>query len=262
MSLSTGRDVIYQEDEAVARIVLNRPARLNALTANTWDELREALHRARDPRVRAVIVTGAGRAFCSGSDLKANFDHALPAPAELLRSSRHPVLLAIRALPKPVVSAVNGIASGIGCSLALAADLVIACESASFDFAFSRVGLAPDGGLTWTLVNAIGRPRAMRLTMRGELLSARQALEYGLIGWCVADALFDQEVERVTSALAAGPTVSYAAIKASIDAAANASLPQQLEVEANHQAVTSDSQDFAEGLAAFEEKRRPRFMGN
>lgn len=254
--------VSHETAGGIARIVLDRPERLNAVNAQLVEELLRCLRAAERPEVRAVVLTGRGRAFCAGSDLADNFgEGALPAEANL-RASRHPLLLAMRSLRKPIITAVNGVAAGIGISIALAGDLVLARESASFNFAFTRVGLVPDGGATWLLVNAVGRVRAQRITMLAESLSGRQAEAMGLVASCFADADFEREVGLVAERLATGPTLAYALLKESLDAASQHDLPSQLELEARLQARAARSEDFAEGRNAFLQRRKPNFQGS
>lgn len=253
--------VSSRSDGPVARIELDRPQALNALNAELVERLLQALREAERPEVRAVVLTGQGRGFCSGSDLAQNFAPGAPPSEFNLRSSRHPLLLAMRALPKPILCAVNGVAAGIGVSLALAGDLVVAAESASFNLAFTRVGLVPDGGAMYFLQNAIGRPRAQRLAMLGERLDAREAERIGLVAGCFPDDDFEAEVDALAARLAAGPTRAYGLLKRAVDGAAVNSFPAQLELEATLQAEASRSDDFAEGRSAFLEKRRPEFRG-
>lgn len=253
------KPVLYEQQGSVARIVLNRPEQLNAITRELSTELLAALRASQAPEVRTVVITGAGRAFCAGSDLNVNFGGETVPAEETLRAARHPVLMAIRALPKPVISAVNGVAAGIGVGLALAGDIVAACDDARFVLAFSRIGLVPDGGTSWFLQRAIGRPRAIRLAMLGESVAAADALAMGLITHCLPAEGFDKEVDVLATRLAAGPTRAYGLMKRAFDA--TGSLPDQLELEAQLQAQAATSRDFQEGLNAFKEKREPSFRG-
>jgi 2-(1,2-epoxy-1,2-dihydrophenyl)acetyl-CoA isomerase len=252
--------VIYEERGAVARIVLNRPDRLNALTAEMAEQLLEALRRAGEPHLRAVLLTGAGRGFCSGTDLKDNFGSASPPTEITLRRDRHPALLALQALPKPVVCAVNGVAAGIGAGLALACDLVVAARGATFNLAFTRIGLGPDGGSSWLLVHAIGRARALRAMLLAEAIDGETAAAWGLVAACVADDELGAYADALAARLAAGPTVAFAAVKETANAAAG-SYAAQLELEARLQGAVSRTADFAEGRTALLQRRPPVFEG-
>jgi len=254
-------NVLYEERDAVARIVLNRPERLNALTAPMADELVEALRRAGAPHVRAVLLTAAGRGFCSGSDLRENFGEGAPPSEITLRRDRHPALVELQALPKPVVCAVNGIAAGIGIGLALACDLVVAGRSASFDLAFTRIGLGPDGGTSWMLQHAIGRPRALRAMLLAEAIDGETAEAWGLVARCVPDEELDSHTGALAAQLADGPTLAYAAAKAAVAAAPSSAYAEQLELEARLQGLTCRTADFAEGRTALLDRRPPRFEG-
>ncbi len=249
----------------VLTITLNRPEALNAWTRELGEELRRAVEdAAADPEVRAVVVTGAGRAFSAGADLKAGFDptpEGLPDVGAALRERYHPVIAGIRAMPKPVVASVHGAAAGIGCSLALACDLVVAAESAYFLLAFVNVGLVPDGGSSLLVPERVGMARAAEMAMLGERIPARLALEWGLINRVVADDALAGEVEALADRLAAGPTRSYAGAKRQLNAWMFARMEQQLELEASIQEEMVASGDFQEGVAAFVEKRPARFSG-
>lgn len=253
--------VLYEEQEAVARIVLNRPERLNALTAAMADELVEALRRAGEPHVRAVLLTGAGRGFCSGSDLRDNFGAGAPPSEITLRRDRHPALLGLLALPKPVVCAVNGVAAGIGAGLALACDLVVAARGASFNFAFTRIGLGPDGGTSWMLQHAIGRARALRVLLLAETIDAETAEAWGLVARCVADSELAAHADALATRLAGGPTVAYAAAKRAIAAAPSSAYAEQLELEAGLQGAACRTTDFTEGRTALIDRRPAQFQG-
>src|SRR6187200_123873 len=202
-------------EDGVANVTLNRPERLNAWNAQFGDELRDALLKdAADPSVRAVLITGAGRGFSSGADLKDMLEQAMsgqPVPdvGSLLKERYHPIITGIRELPKPVVAAVNGPAVGIGCSLALACDLIWAAESAIFGLAFVNIGLAPDGGSTFLVPVAVGKARAHEMALLGQPITAEQAFEWGLINKVVPDDQLMDEAGALAKRLAAGPTRSY-----------------------------------------------------
>lgn len=249
----------------VAKIELNRPDRMNAWNRQFALDLRAAVEAVgEDPGVRAVLLTGAGRAFSSGADLKDSVEEAPPGGLDLhgtLTERYHPLITGIRALPKPVVAAVNGPAAGIGASLALACDLVVAAESAYFMFAFVNIGLVPDGGSSFLVPARIGFTRAAELAMLGERLPAPQALEWGLINRVWPDAEFAAGADALAARLADGPTRSYAGTKRQLNNWLYDRMEQQLEFEAGIQQEMGGSADFAEGVTAFLEKRRPRFTG-
>jgi 2-(1,2-epoxy-1,2-dihydrophenyl)acetyl-CoA isomerase len=250
--------------DRVAWLTLNRPAALNAWTPQLGRELGAALeHVADDPEVRAIVFTGAGRAFSSGADLKnrAEPDGAMDVQTAL-RTVYNPLLLRVRTVPKPVIAAVNGPAVGIGCSLALACDLIVAAESAYFLMAFVNIGLTVDGGASQTLPARVGHARAFEIAYLGERISAAQALAWGLINRVVPDAELESSVGALGAKLAAGPPGSYAAIKRSINARLYADFNEALELEAVLQQERSVSRDFGEGVLAFLEKRAPLFTGS
>ncbi len=254
-------EVIAETADGVAWITLNRPERLNALTATSTAALQQALLDAAADEVRAVVLTGAGRGFCSGSDLTVNFGPGTPGPEANLREARHPLLLTLRALRKPVITAVNGVAAGIGVGLALAGDLVVMRRSATLRLSFAQLGLVPDGGVSWLLTHAGGRALALRAALLGEAIDGPSALARGLVSHCVEDDDFDAEVRALALRLAAGPTRAFALTKQAIDAAPANGLAQQLELEARLQGEAAATADFAEGLDARLSKRRPAFAG-
>ena len=255
-------------ENGVAEITLNRPERLNAWTAQFGDELREAiLTDAAAPEVRAVLITGAGRGFSSGADLKEMLEQRAsggeaPDVGEMLRERYHPIIKGIRELPKPVVAAVNGPAVGIGCSLALACDLIWAAESAVFGLAFVNIGLVPDGGSTFLVPVAAGKARALEMALLGDPIPAQQALDWGLINRVVPDGDLMEDARGLAGRLAQGPTRSYAQSKRALNNSLLKIMDEQLDLEADIQGEMVTSTDFIEGVSAFIEKRDPRFTGN
>ena len=246
-------------------IVLDRPEVMNAVDRRLGEELLAALRDAEaDPDVRVVVLAGAGRAFSAGADLKAGFEptpDGQPDVAAVLHGVYHPVIATLRALPKPAVAAVNGVAAGIGCSFALACDLVVARESAYFLLAFVNIGLVPDGGSSLLVPERVGWTRAAEMAMLGERVPAARALEWGLINRVVSDADFEAEVAALADRLAAGPTRAYAGVKRQLNAWLFARMQQQLDLEAEIQQEAAASGDFQEGVQAFLEKRAARFAG-
>jgi 2-(1,2-epoxy-1,2-dihydrophenyl)acetyl-CoA isomerase len=246
--------------DGVGAITLNRPGSLNALNAQMRKELLSAFKAyGRDEAVRAVILTGEGRGFCSGADLHGGEE--MRRFREMLRTEYNPLIRAIRDLPKPVIAAVNGVAAGAGVSVALACDLVYASEEARFIQAFVRIGLVPDSGSTRTLVRSLGRHRAAQLIFSGEPLSAADALAGGLVNAVLPPADLMPAVREAAARLAQAPTRAIAYGKRLINAAENADLESSLELEAALQELAGRTDDHAEGLAAFGEKREPRFVG-
>jgi 2-(1,2-epoxy-1,2-dihydrophenyl)acetyl-CoA isomerase len=253
-------------EERVAWLTLNRPDALNALTTQVGRELTVAIDEvAADPDVRVVVLTGAGRGFSSGADLKeglARPDGGKPDVATPLREIFHPLILRVRTLEKPVIAVVNGGAVGIGCSLALAADLVIAAESAYFLMAFANIGLGIDGGASALLVGRVGHGRATEMAMLAERINAHTALEWGLVNRVAPDDEVLTVAIELAAKFAAGPPGSYASIKRTLNAAAYAQLAQVLDLEATLQQERAESADFMEGVLAFVQKRRAEFTGN
>ena len=255
-------------ENGVAEITLNRPERLNAWTAQFGDDLREALLTdAADPAVRSVLITGAGRGFSSGADLKEMLEQRasggeVPDVGEMLRTRYHPIIKGIRELPKPVVAAVNGPAVGIGCSLALACDLIWAAKSAIFGLAFVNIGLVPDGGSTFLVPVAAGKARALEMALLGDPIPAEQALDWGLINRVVPDGDLIDDARALAQRLAKGPTRSYAQSKRALNNSFLQIMDEQLDLEADIQAEMVTSSDFIEGVSAFIEKRDPRFTGS
>jgi 2-(1,2-epoxy-1,2-dihydrophenyl)acetyl-CoA isomerase len=249
-----------------AKVELNRPDTLNAWNKQFGIDLGAAISAVeQDPEVRAVLITGAGRAFSSGADLKAGFEPAgsdgAPDVHTTLTQRYHPIMTSIRRMPKPVVAAVNGPAVGIGCSLALASDLILAAESAYLMLAFVNIGLVPDGGSSLFLPARIGFTRAMEMSMLGERVPAAQALEWGLVNRVHPDDRLAAEAEALVSRLAAGPTRSYAGSKRQLNRWVYTGMDDQLALEADIQQEMAASGDFMEGVTSFVEKRPARFAG-
>src|SRR3954447_9774030 len=247
------------------RITLNRPDAMNAWNIRFGEELKGVVEEAAtDQEVRAVTITGAGRGFSSGADLKAGFTptpEGHPDVLTPLHELYHPIIAGIRRMPKPVLAAVNGPAVGIGASLAFASDIVIARESAYFLLAFVNIGLVPDGGSSLFVPERIGFARATSMAMLGERVPAPQALEWGLITRVTADDAFEAEVDAMAERLANGPTRSYAGIKRQLNNWAFARMDEQLDLEASIQQESAASGDFLEGVQAFLEKRPAAFGG-
>ncbi|MET8948264.1 enoyl-CoA hydratase [Streptomyces sp. NPDC004542] len=248
--------ILVEHDGPVLRITWNRPERLNAFTTEMLDLTAETVESAgKDSGIRVVVLTGAGRAFSAGADLGGE----LPGTGTIDAANR--LTLALRQVPQPVLAAVNGPAVGVGCSLALAADIIVARESAYFLLAFARVGLMPDGGATALVPAAVGRARAARMAMLADRVPAPRAEEWGLITRAVPDDAFDAEAARLTSELAQGPTAAFAQTKRALNAAVLGHLENALAIEREGQAQLFTTADFAEGVAAFRDKRHPDFSG-
>ena len=257
--------VILERRGGELRITLNRPDTMNAWSKQFGQELRAAVEEAaRDDAVRAVTITGAGRAFSSGADLKAGFDptpEGHPDVESVLHEIYHPIITGLRRLPKPVLAAVNGPAVGIGASLALASDLIVARESAYFLLAFVNIGLVPDGGSSLLLPERVGLARATEMAMLGERIPAPKALEWGLINRVVPDDGFEQAIDDLAAKLATGPTKAYAGIKLQLNSWLFGRMAEQLDLEASLQQQSAASGDFLEGVQAFLEKRPAAFGG-
>jgi 2-(1,2-epoxy-1,2-dihydrophenyl)acetyl-CoA isomerase len=257
--------VLWEQDGGTGRITLNRPETLNAWTTDFGHELKGIIEGpATDASVRAVLITGAGRGFSSGADLKSSFEPGEDGGPDILGNLRdvyHPIITGIRRLEKPVVAAVNGPAVGIGCSLALDCDLVLAAESAYFGLAFVNIGLMPDGGSTLLVPTAVGKARAFQMALLGERVDARTALEWGLINFVHPDDELIEAANALVAKLAAGPTRSYASSKRAINQMLYPQLDEQLELEAQLQHALGRSPDFIEGAVAFLEKREAAFSG-
>ena len=256
---------ILVEQRAGYRVVtLNRPDRLNAFNDAMLVALRAAIEAAEaDASCRALMITGAGRAFCTGQDLRDRL--AKPGETVVLGAAQeahyNPLVRKLRALPFPVVAAVNGVAAGAGCNIALACDIVLAGRSASFVQAFARVGLVPDSGGSWFLPRLVGEARARALALTAEPLSAEKAADWGLIWKCVDDTSLLAEAQKLCEHFASAPTQGLALIKRALNASASNTLDAQLDLERDLQREASLTPDYAEGVRAFMEKRKPNFTG-
>lgn len=257
-------NIRFEVADGIARLTLNRPDRLNSFNVGMHGEVSDALRRLGPENARVLVVTGAGRGFCAGQDLG---DRAV-APGggatdlgESIELRYKPLVLGLRALPMPVIAAVNGVAAGAGANIALACDIVVAARSASFIQSFSKLGLVPDSGGTWSLPRLAGQARAMGLALLGDKLSAEQAEQWGLIWRCVDDAELQSTVDAMARQFAQGPTLGYARIKQAIQESWGRSLAEQLDTERDFQRELGYTADYAEGVAAFGEKRAPRFAG-
>jgi 2-(1,2-epoxy-1,2-dihydrophenyl)acetyl-CoA isomerase len=256
--------VLIADTGPVRTLTLNRPAALNSFTSALHAELRAALDAAAaDGTVRAVILTGAGRGFCAGQDL--NDDGMAPGAdgridiGAVIEAHYRPLALRVRSMPVPVIAAVNGVAAGAGANLALGCDMVLAGRSASFIQAFSKIGLIPDCGGSWLLPRLLGRARALGLALTGDKLPAEEAARIGLIWQCVDDADLADAAMAMAQRLAALPVKALTATRAALDAAAQMSMAQALALEAEVQRELGHQHDFAEGVAAFRQKRPPQF---
>lgn len=254
-------ELLVTHDGAVQTITLNRPDVLNALDLAMHKRLAAALDRAAQPDVRALVITGAGRGFCVGQDV-GEFPRDASAVGSLLRQHFNPAIRALRRLPKPVIAAINGPAAGAGLALALACDLRLAAASASLVPAFGRIGLVPDSGLSHTLPRLIGSAAAFDWIVSGRKIAALEAGAMGLVTRVVEDADLAAETDALATELAAGPTAAIGLTKQLIGRSLESSLDEQLDEEARLQAIAAAGDDFAEGVAAFLEKRPPRFTGS
>jgi 2-(1,2-epoxy-1,2-dihydrophenyl)acetyl-CoA isomerase len=256
--------ILFEVADGVATLTLNRPERLNSFNTEMHEEIVSILDTVEsDPAIRAMLVTGAGRGFCAGQDLNARRpgeDGKIDA-GDALERYYNPLARRLRAMPKPIVAAVNGVAAGAGASFAFTCDIVVAARSATFLQAFSRIGLVPDAGSTYFLPRLAGSARAMGMALLGESLSAERAEEWGLIWKVVDDAQLMDEAKAIVGKLAQGPTKGLGLIKQAIYRSLDNEFAAQLDLERDSQMKANQTEDFREGVTAFLEKRPPRFTG-
>ena len=260
------QNILFEITDGIARLTLNRPDKLNSFTGEMHAELRDALDAIQaDKSVRVLVLTGAGRAFCAGQDLAdpdmASVGGKMPDIGNVVEKNYKPLVLRLQNLRVPTIAAVNGIAAGAGASVALACDLVVAAKSASFLQAFSKIGLVPDTGGTWFLPQRVGMARAMGLAMLADKLPAEKAADWGLIWAAYDDAEFGAKVEALAAQLATMPTKALVRTRQAMHAAPGHTLEQQLSFEGGFMRELGWSPDYAEGVAAFMEKRAPKFTG-
>ena len=254
--------ILSEMEGAVLKITMNRPEKYNSFVREMALALQEELRNAaRDEAVRGIYLTGKGKAFCAGQDLAEATDPNGPELTKIVTEHYNPIILQLRALEKPVVCAVNGVAAGAGANIALAGDVVVAAESASFIQAFSKIGLIPDSGGTYTLPRLIGMQKASALMMMGDKVSAAEAEQMGMLYKVFTDEEFSDASMKIAQTLAQMPTLALARTKALLNASFENSLDKQLEQEDKYQTECGQSYDYAEGTRAFLEKRKPEFKG-
>lgn len=260
--MSTYQFIQYTTHEGVATITLNRPEVYNALNDEITFELQDALKAAsRDGDVRVLVLTGAGKAFCSGQDLKAASGKQKRSFLESLHKRYNPIVSAMRNMPKPIICRLNGVAAGAGCSLALACDMIVASEEATLIEVFINIGLVPDSGSSYFLPRLVGSAKAFELCTMGSKVTARQAESWGMVNKAVPADQLDEAVKSYADYFAKAPTKSIGLIKKMLQKSATASLEQMLEYEAWCQEIAGNSEDYREGVTAFLEKRKPSFKG-
>jgi 2-(1,2-epoxy-1,2-dihydrophenyl)acetyl-CoA isomerase len=260
--MSAYKFLLFTNERGIATVTLNRPEVYNALNDEITFELQDALKScSKDDTVRVVVITGAGKAFCAGQDLKASAESGKRSFMESLHKRYNPIISAMRAMPKPVVCRLNGVAAGAGCSLALACDLIVASEEATLIEVFINIGLVPDSGSSFFLPRAVGMAKAFELCAMGSKVSAKEALSIGLINKAVPHGELDTAIKHYTDYFSGAPTKSIGLIKKMLNKSAHATLEEMLSYEAYCQEIAGSTEDYKEGVAAFLEKRKPLFRG-
>ena len=253
--------ILFEIIEGVAKITFNRPDKFHSVIRELALELQEALDKCKDGKIRAVMITASGKAFCAGQDLAEATGPNAPNISKIIQEHYNPIIRKIRTLEKPVIAAVNGVAAGAGASIALCCDIVVAKESASFIQAFSKIGLIPDSGATYFLPRLIGSQRAAAIMMTADPISAKEAEKIGMIYSSFADDTFEAESWKLVKKLANMPTKGLALTKKLLNASHKNNLDEQLTIEEDFQKIAAETEDFNEGVNAFLEKRKPKFKG-